>query len=72
MITTKDAGCSEAVGQAAVMVEPRSTDQIRSALDELMHNQSEINRLSKLAKERAAELAWPQIAQRVERQLISS
>jgi glycosyltransferase involved in cell wall biosynthesis len=72
MITTKDAGCSEAVGQAAVMVEPRSADQIRSALDELMHNQSEINRLSKLAKERAAELAWPQIAQRVERQLISA
>jgi glycosyltransferase involved in cell wall biosynthesis len=71
MITTKDAGCSEAVGRAAVMVEPRSADQIRSALDQLMHNQSEINRLSRLAKERAAELAWPQIAHQVERLLIS-
>jgi glycosyltransferase involved in cell wall biosynthesis len=71
-ITTKDAGCSEAVGRAAVMVEPRNADQIRSALNQLMHDQLEINRLSKLARERAAELAWPQIAHQVEKLLISA
>jgi glycosyltransferase involved in cell wall biosynthesis len=66
MITTRNAGCCEAVGQAAVMVEPRSADQIRSALDQLMHNQSEINRLSKLARERATELSWAKIACQIE------
>jgi glycosyltransferase involved in cell wall biosynthesis len=70
MITTKDAGCCEAVGRAAVTVEPRSADQIRSALDQLMREPSEINRLSRLSKERAAELAWPNIAHQVERVLI--
>ena len=72
MITTKDAGCSEAVGKAAMMVEPRSADQIRSALNQLMRNPSEINRLSRLSKGRAAELAWPNIAHQVERVLISA
>jgi glycosyltransferase involved in cell wall biosynthesis len=72
MITTKDAGCCEAVGQAAVTVEPRSADQIRSALDQLMRDPSEISRLSRLSKERAAELAWPNIAHQVERVLISA
>jgi glycosyltransferase involved in cell wall biosynthesis len=72
MITTKDAGCSEAVGQAAMMVEPRSADQIRSALDHLMHDQSEINRLSELARERAAELSWTNIACQIETLLMNA
>jgi len=66
IITTTDSGCSEVVGPAALKVDPRSAGQIRSALNRLMSSPESINRLSVLAKERIAQLAWPNIARQVE------
>ncbi|MDZ7580396.1 MAG: glycosyltransferase family 4 protein [Deltaproteobacteria bacterium] len=51
IITTKDAGCSEVVGKAALRVESRDANGLRFALDQLMQSEAEINRLSKLARE---------------------
>ena len=54
------------------MVEFEAPTKSGSALNQLMRNPSEINRLSRLSKGRAAESAWPNIAHQVERVLISA
>jgi glycosyltransferase involved in cell wall biosynthesis len=66
LITTTDSGCCEVVGRAAIKVEPRSSAQIRSALDQLMPDEEKIKQLAALARERIAQLAWAQIARQVE------
>jgi glycosyltransferase involved in cell wall biosynthesis len=66
VITTSAEGCTEVVGDAAIKVRPESVTELRNALDRLLHDEKEIDRLSHLALERAAALSWSQVARTYE------
>ena len=65
IVTTRDTGCAEVVGDTARLVAPRSSDEIRAALEELTDNPDlcrELGRAARLRIER--DLAWPVVTER--------
>jgi len=66
VITTNAEGCSEVVADAAIKIAPAKINEIRHALNLLLNNDSEIIRLGEMSKQRARQLAWPQIALQME------
>jgi glycosyltransferase involved in cell wall biosynthesis len=66
VITTSAFGCAEVVDNAAVQVAPKSVPDLRHALERMLHDNSEIDRLSKLGRERASQFRSEAVAQRYE------
>jgi len=62
IITTNAPGCSRVIGDAGIVVDPESPDQIRDALVGLMADQSRIVKLGAMARERLGQFQWDQIA----------
>jgi glycosyltransferase involved in cell wall biosynthesis len=62
VITTNSNGCCEVVADAAIKTDPGNIDQLREALAHLLENESEIMHFGKMAKKRADQLTWRQIA----------
>jgi glycosyltransferase involved in cell wall biosynthesis len=65
IITTRETGCAEVVGDAAVIVDSRSAVQIRAALRELTADRERCARLGRAARARLEErYAWRSVAGR--------
>jgi glycosyltransferase involved in cell wall biosynthesis len=65
IITTRDTGCAEVVGDAALLVPPRDPDAIRSALKELVRNPEIRADLGRRARERVERcFSWRETARR--------
>jgi glycosyltransferase involved in cell wall biosynthesis len=65
IITTKGTGCAEVVGDTAVLVEPRNSKMIRSALKKLTRDTSLCARLGKAARRRVkTNFSWDIVAKR--------
>ena len=62
IVTTNAEGCSELVGDAGLVVPKGESQGIRQALERLMHDRDLVLDLSARAQQRAAGLAWPNIA----------
>lgn len=63
IITTKDTGCAEVVGDTAILVEPRDSLAIKEALIELMNNPGLCKELGKNARKRVENsFNWNSIA----------
>ncbi|MBN1535530.1 MAG: glycosyltransferase family 4 protein [Anaerolineales bacterium] len=63
IITTKDTGCAEVVGEAALLVEPRNPQAIRLALQSLIDQPDLQTSLGEAARERVnSHFSWPNIA----------
>jgi glycosyltransferase involved in cell wall biosynthesis len=70
VITTSADGCAEVTNGAGIGVTPGSPVEIRDALQRLIANPTEIDRLSQLSRERIKQLSWRSIAQRYEMALL--
>jgi glycosyltransferase involved in cell wall biosynthesis len=70
VITTSADGCAEVTNGAGIGVTPGSPVEIRDALQRLIANPTEIDRLSQLSRQRIKQLSWGSIAQRYERALL--
>ncbi len=66
VLTTADTGCAEVVGEAAVTVQPDSPDQVRQALQDLLSDEDEIQRLRELAQRRVEQFSWNHIGRQFE------
>lgn len=65
IITTRETGCAEVVGDAAVVVDSRNAVQIRGALCELMADRERCAQLGRAARARLEECyAWRAVANR--------
>jgi glycosyltransferase involved in cell wall biosynthesis len=65
IITTKGTGCAEVVGNTAVLVEPRNSKMIRSALEKLTGDTNLCDRLGKAARRRVkTKFSWDIVAKR--------
>ena len=65
IITTQDTGCTELVGEAALLVAPRDPHAIRSALIELINNPELIEALGTAARARLERIySWGSISDR--------
>ncbi|HJU64877.1 MAG TPA: glycosyltransferase family 4 protein [Gemmatimonadaceae bacterium] len=65
IITTRETGCAEVVGDAAVVVESRNTMQIREALRELTSDRERCAHLGQAARARLEDrYAWRTVANR--------
>ena len=65
IVTTRGTGCSEVVGEAAMLVEPHDPVGLRRALKFLLEEPGRIRGLGRMARARlAAEFGWPTIAER--------
>jgi glycosyltransferase involved in cell wall biosynthesis len=65
IITTKDTGCEEVVGEKALLVKPRDSDGIRMALERLADNPELCVQLGRDAQVRVSqEFSWEIIANR--------
>ena len=64
VITSSAGGCPEVVGNAAVLVEPANTEQLKEKLLALVENPQLRQSLSSAALQRAKEFTWPAITQR--------
>ncbi len=63
IITTKNTGCAEVVGDSAILVNPRDSEGIKLALTELAESSTLCNRLSAKARNRLEEnFSWGKIA----------
>ncbi len=63
IITTKDTGCAEVVGDAAILVNPRDPQAIRSALQTLLVNSELREKLSAAARARVeSQFSWSSVA----------
>lgn len=63
IITTKDTGCAEVVGEAALLVEPRNPIAIRSALVKLMSNPDLCKEFGQAARRRLEyNFSWHAVA----------
>lgn len=70
VITTTAAGCAEVVQDAGIKVEPGNVEQLRTAIKQLIEDQSEIDRFVELGKKRLNELSWQTIAKFYENILV--
>jgi len=65
IITTKDTGCAEVVGDAAILVESRNPVSIKQALDKLISNPDFCKELGKAARRRLEEnFTWATITKK--------
>jgi len=64
IITTDDDGCAEVIGRAGIIVPRGGSAGIRTALEQLMADRAECDRLGARARERARSFRWPMVAQR--------
>lgn len=65
IITTKGTGCAEVVGHAAILVDPRNPDQLRTALVTLTNDANLCRKLGLAAKKRVEELfSWSVVTKR--------
>lgn len=63
IITSGNTGCSEVVGDGALLVNPKDPLSIREALNELIKNRELCSRLGKIARRRAEDLfSWKTVA----------
>lgn len=63
IITTAGTGCSEVVGDAALLVEPHDATGIRRSLEKLMASPELVSELGHAARRRLAEhFGWPNVA----------
>ena len=62
VITSNITGCSEVAGDAAMMVNPRSTDEIISAMKRLIESSELQKKLSKKGIEHALRFTWEKSA----------
>lgn len=62
VVTTSTPGCVEVVGNAAILVKPKSTAALRDTLARLLVDDATIARLSELARKRVRHFAWARIA----------
>lgn len=62
IITSNAPGCLEVVGDAAIITRCGSVAEIKKSLEHLINNQGEIDRLSCLARSRALEFTWSNVA----------
>lgn len=63
IITTRGTGCAEVVGDAAILVEPRDSDGIRSRLEALVADPAMIDALGTRARRRLEEcFSWKTVA----------
>lgn len=66
IITTNVSALPEVVENTALLVEPNNPQQIRTALDKLIHDESLIRELGDKGRERARIFNWPRIAEQYE------
>ncbi len=52
VITTNISGCPETIGDKGLVVEPRNSEQIKKAIENLINNPKKIKNLGKQARER--------------------
>jgi glycosyltransferase involved in cell wall biosynthesis len=65
IITTKGTGCAEVVGDTAVLVEPRNSKMVRSALEKLTGDTNLCFKLGKAARRRVmTNFSWDIVAKR--------
>ena len=62
VITTNADGCGEVIGDAGIVTDPCRSDQIRSALSELIANPDTTENLGQAALNRIESFRWPKIA----------
>ncbi|MCP3963838.1 MAG: glycosyltransferase family 4 protein [bacterium] len=62
VVTSNRSSMPEVAGDAARLVDPDDTAQIRQALDDLLRRPDERNRLAALGRERAASFSWIETA----------
>jgi glycosyltransferase involved in cell wall biosynthesis len=63
IITTKDTGCKEVVGEAAILVDSKDPEDIRRSLIELLNNPQLVICLQQAARKRVVELfSWHSVA----------
>jgi len=62
IITTDAPGCAEVVGDAAIKTRCRNVVDLRKAIKVLMQNESEIERLSRLARIRFSNFSWVKVS----------
>jgi glycosyltransferase involved in cell wall biosynthesis len=67
VITTSAPGCAEVVQDAAIKVRPASAAGLRKALEHLLRDNDEIDRLSRLGRQRVAMISPESIARTHER-----
>ncbi len=67
IITTDAPGCVEVVGNAAIKTRRRNAADLREAIEILVQNEFEINRLSRLARNRFSNFTWAKVSQRYDR-----
>jgi glycosyltransferase involved in cell wall biosynthesis len=64
IITSNASGCPEVVGDAALFVEPRSPEQLREKLQQLIQSAELRRKLSDLALKRVRDFGWERIAEK--------
>jgi glycosyltransferase involved in cell wall biosynthesis len=65
IITTKDTGCAEVVGDAGLLVESRNPVAIKEALSKLINNPDLCRKLGQAARSRVEEnFSWSAITKR--------
>jgi glycosyltransferase involved in cell wall biosynthesis len=64
IITTNAGGCPEVVGEAAILVPPRSAEGIRQALRQVVDSPKRREELAQAAFLRVQEFAWQNVAAR--------
>jgi glycosyltransferase involved in cell wall biosynthesis len=63
IITTKGTGCAEVVGDSAILVEPRSPEALRAALNVLVTDANLRRKLGEAARKRAEDnFSWAAVA----------
>jgi len=62
IITSNTPGCCEVVKDAALIVDPKNLDEIRTAINNLIKNPKLIKNLRKKAKKRISSLTWESVA----------
>jgi glycosyltransferase involved in cell wall biosynthesis len=63
VITSNDTGCAETAGNAAVLVDPRSVEEIAAAMRRLMDEHGLSNALKKKGLARASRFTWRKSAE---------
>lgn len=62
VIATRAGGIPEAAGHAALLVGPNDSEELAGALEHLVDSDSEVARLARLGRARAAECSWSRSA----------
>ena len=64
VITSSSTGCQEVAGDAAILVNPRSVDEITTAMERLLSDESLQNSLRKKGLERVQQFTWKRSAKK--------